>query len=167
MAKPSCTLAPKAKSNLNPTAKEEYLTIEKFTAKINTLNINSGNVHLSGEVKEVLGESSFIRSDTSVGTVTRLTLADDSGQVTVVFWNEKATELETALKANARLLLVNARVKEGQNGGLEVHVDSNTFIDVQAAQVKFTKIAGLTEDQIVNFEGIVCDFAGKQRSHNI
>jgi len=139
------------------TAKEEYLSIEKFTAKINTLNVNSGNVHLSGEVKEVLGESSFIRSDTSVGTVTRLTLVDDSGLVTVVFWNEKATELETALKANARLLLVNARVKEGQNGGIEVHVDSNTFIDVQAARMKYTKIAGLKEDQIVNFEGIVCE----------
>jgi hypothetical protein len=35
------------------------------------------------------------------------------------------------------LLLINARVKEGQNGGLEVHVDSNTFMEVQAAEVKF------------------------------
>ena len=150
-------LGTKSQVEFEPAAKEEYLTIEKFTAKINTLNINSGNVHLSGEVKEVLGEGSFIRSDTSVGTVTRLTLADDSGQVTVVFWNEKATELEIALKANARLLLVNARVKEGQNGGLEVHVDLNTFIEVQAAQVKFTKVASLVEERIVNFEGIVCD----------
>ena len=134
----------------------EYPSIEKFATKINTLNIKSGNVNLSGEVKEVLDEKSFIRSDTSVGTVTRLTLTDDSGQVTVVFWNEKATELEKTLRANARLLLINARVKEGQNGGFEVHVDSNTFIDVQAAQMKYTKIASLVEDQIVNFEGVVC-----------
>jgi hypothetical protein len=27
------------------------------------------------------------------------------------------------------LLLVNARVKEGQHGCIEVHVDSNTLID--------------------------------------
>ena len=135
---------------------DEYPSIEKFCTKIKTLNATSGNVNLSGEVMEVLGESSFIRSDTSVGTVTRLTLLDDSGQVTVVFWNEKATELENTLRANARLLLVNARVKESQNGGIEVHVDSNSFIDVQAAQVKYTKIANLTEGHIVNFEGIVC-----------
>jgi replication factor A1 len=134
---------------------DEYLSIEKFATKINTLNTMSGNVNLTGDIKKVLGESSFIRSDTSVGTVTRLTLADDSGEVTVVFWNEKVTELENTLKANARLLLVNARVKEGQNGGIEVHVDSNTFIDVQAAQMKYTKIDGLAEDQIVNLEGIV------------
>jgi replication factor A1 len=136
---------------------DEIPSLEKFTAKINTLTTASGNVNLSGTVKEVLGESSFIRSDSSVGTVTRLTLMDDSGLATVVFWNEKATELENALKLNMRLLLINARVKEGQSGGLEVHVDSNTFIDVQAAEVKFTKVACLDEDQTVNFEGVVCD----------
>jgi replication factor A1 len=135
----------------------EISSIEKFAAKINTLTAASGNVHLSGTVKEVLGESTFIRSDSSVGTVTRLTLMDDSGVATVVFWNEKATELENALKANMRLLLINARVKEGQNGGIEIHVDSNTFIDVQAAAVKFTKAVCLAEDQTVNFEGVVCD----------
>ncbi len=138
-----------------PSKAAEYPSIEKFVAKISTLTLELSNVILSGEVKEVLGESSFIRSDTSVGTVTRLTLADDSGQVTVVFWNEKATELENTLKANARLLLVNARVKEGQNGGLEVHVDSNTFIDVQSASVKCTNTSGLAEDRIVNFEGTI------------
>lgn len=137
------------------TKADKYPSIEKFATKINTLNNLSGNVNLTGDIKKVLGESTFIRSDSSVGTVTRLTLMDDSGEVTVVFWNEKATELENTLKANARLLLVNARVKEGQNGGIEVHVDSNTFIDVQAAQVKYTKIASLAEDQIVNFEGVV------------
>jgi replication factor A1 len=150
-------LGNKSLIEIEPEAKtDEYSSIEKFTTKINMLTTTCGNVNLSGEVKEVLSESSFIRSDTSVGTVTRLTLVDDSGMVTVVFWNEKAMELENTLKANARLMLINARVKEGQNGGVEVHVDSNTFIDIQAAKVKYTKIAGLTEEQIVNFEGIVC-----------
>ena len=149
-------LGNKSKIEHEPVAKaSEYPSFEKFAAKINTLNNLSGNVNLTGDIKKVLGESTFIRNDSSVGTVTRLTLEDDSGEVTVVFWNEKATELENTLKANARLLLVNARVKEGQNGGIEVHVDQNTFIDVQAAQMKYTKTASLAEDQIVNFEGVV------------
>ena len=135
---------------------DEIVSIEKFTTKISTLTAASGNVNLSGTVKEVIGESTFIRNDSSVGTVTRLTLMDDSGLASVVFCNEKATELENALKANMRLLLINAKVKEGQNGCVEVHVDSNTFIDVQAAAVKFTEVASLSEDQIVNFEGVVC-----------
>jgi DNA polymerase III alpha subunit len=137
------------------TKSDQYPSVEKFATKIRSLNNLSGNVNLSGTVKEILGESTFIKSDTSVGMVTRLSLADDSGQVTVVFWNEKATELENTMKANARLLLINARVKDGQSGGLEVHVDSNTFIDIQAAAKQFTKTARLAENQIVNFEGIV------------
>ncbi len=149
-------LGTKSQIEVEPQSKaNEYPSIDKFATKINTLNTASGNVNLSGVVKEILGESTFIRSDTSVGTVTRLTLTDDSGQITVVFWNEKATELENTLKANARLLLVNARVKEGQNGGVEVHVDSNTFIDVQAAALHTTKIACLAENQIVDVEGTV------------
>ncbi len=149
-------LGNKSQIEHEPQAKAgDYPSIEKFATKIGTLHTTSGCVNLSGTVKEVLGESTFIRSDSSVGTVTRLTLMDDSGEVTVVFWNEKATELENNLKANARLLLVNARVKENQNGGVEVHVDSNTFIDVQAAAMQFTKIASLSEDQIVNLEGTV------------
>jgi replication factor A1 len=151
-------LGNKAQIEIEPQNKaSEFASIDKFAAKINTLTLESGNITLSGDIKEVLGESTFIRSDTTVGTVTRVTLADDSGKVTVVFWNEKAAELEKTLKANARLLLVNAKVKEGQNGGLEVHVDSNTFIDVQSAAEKLTKTTGLAEDQIVNFEGTVCE----------
>jgi replication factor A1 len=107
----------------------EYPSIEKYTTKINTLNTSSGFVNLRGAVKEVLGKNTFVRNDTSIGSITRLTLADDSGEITVVFWNEKATELENTLKANTRLLLVNARVKEGQHGCIEVHVDSNTLVD--------------------------------------
>ena len=107
----------------------EYPPIERFTAKINTLTSNSGNVHLSGKVKAVLGTRNFARTDQADGTIMRLTLADDSGQVTLVVWNEKAQEL-AGLAVEARLQLVNAKVKETQNGGLEVHVDSSTFINI-------------------------------------
>jgi replication factor A1 len=149
-------LGGKSKIELEPEGKaDEYPPIDKFAAKIGALSQISGSVHLSGTVKEVLGKNSFTRSDASDGTVMRLVLADDSGEVTVVAWNEKATELEKNLKANAVLQLVNARVKEAQNGGLEVHVDSNTFVNMQPAALKLTKIASLTENQTVNIEGIV------------
>ncbi len=84
----------------------------------------------------------------------RVTLADDSGQVTAVVWNEKATELET-LKPNSRLLLINARVKDAQNGGFEAHVDSNTYINVQTNPLQLTQIDSLTENQIVDVRGVV------------
>jgi ssDNA-binding replication factor A large subunit len=107
----------------------EYPGLDKFATKIGALDKNSGTVNLCGKVKQVLGSSTFQRSDATEGTLLRFVLADDSGEVTAVAWNEKASELEKTLKANTSLQLVNARVKEGLKGGFEVHVDSNTFTE--------------------------------------
>jgi replication factor A1 len=149
-------LGGKSQIEIEPEAKaNEYPSIEKFVTKIYALNGMSGNVNISGSVKEVLSKTSFTRNDSSDGTVMRFTLVDDSGKVAVVVWNEKATELENVLKANAYLLLVNAKVKDNQNGSVEVHVDSNTFVRVQASAVQLTKIASLTGNQSVNVEGVV------------
>jgi replication factor A1 len=133
----------------------ECIAIDKFTTKISCLNKTSGNVHLSGTVKAVLGLTKFTRNNQSDGTVMRFTLADDSGEVTVVAWNEKAQELEKTLTANAYLQLGNAKVKEKQNGGIEVHVDFTSFVNIQIAEVKFVKISSIAENLSANVEGVV------------
>jgi len=133
----------------------EYAAIDKFASKIGSLNKTSGNVHLSGAVKAILGLTKFTRNDQSDGTVLRFSLTDESGEVTVVAWNEKALELEKNLKVSASLQLGNVKVKEGQNGGVEVHVDFTSFVNIQAVSMKFTKIAALTENESVNIEGVV------------
>jgi replication factor A1 len=126
-------LGNKSQVEIDPEAKTaDYPPIEKFTSKISSLNPASGNVHVLGTVKEVLGKKNFSRNDSGDGTVLRLSLADDSGAAVVVVWNEKVAELEKSALPNARLLLVNARVKEVQGGGVEVHVDSNTFVAIAA-----------------------------------
>jgi replication factor A1 len=127
-------LGGKSQIEIEPEAKTaEYPPIEKYAAKINTLNAQSGSALLFGTVTAILGKKNFTRSDASEGTVLRLMLTDDSGAAAVVAWDEKAVELEK-VQVNARLLLVNARVKEGQNGGFEVHVDSNTFVHLPPAK---------------------------------
>jgi ssDNA-binding replication factor A large subunit len=105
------------------------VSFEKFTAKIKTLTSASGNVHINGTIKTVYEKRSFTKNDNTEGAVLRLAVADESGEVMVVAWNEKTVELEQA-KPNMRLLLVNARVKEASNGAVEVHVDSNTFVSL-------------------------------------
>ncbi|MCW4054661.1 MAG: OB-fold nucleic acid binding domain-containing protein [Candidatus Bathyarchaeota archaeon] len=108
---------------------DEYPPIGKFATKISEITKDSNNVHLAGTVKEVFPASTFTRSDMSTGRLMRLTLEDETGEVSVVIWNEKVEELEKNLKINANLQLVNAKVKE--NGiELEVHVDSYTCVEV-------------------------------------
>ncbi len=106
----------------------DYPQLDRFTTKIKVLTAASGNVHVCGTVKSISGKTCFLRSDQSDGMVIRITLADDSGQIAAVFWNEKVAEAERA-RENARLFLLNARVKENQ-GILELHVDSNTAVNI-------------------------------------
>jgi len=107
---------------------DEYPSIGKFATKISKITKAYKNIHLTGTVKELFPASTFTRSDMSTGTVMRLTLADETGEIPVVVWNEKAEELEKSLQINANLQLVNAKVKEN-SGELEVHVDSYTYVE--------------------------------------
>jgi len=111
---------------------ETYPTVEKFTAKIGSLNSVSGTVHVSGTVNEVFDLITFKRNDSSAGAVMRFTLSDNSGTVIAVAWNEKATELKKTLKAKSRVQLINAKVKDGQNGALEIHIDQSTYTSIDS-----------------------------------
>ncbi len=108
-----------------------YPPLEQFTTKISSLNPNLGNVHLDGVVKAVFGKTGFTRNNNSDGVVMRFALRDDSGETTVVVWNEKVNELEKLLRESIHLLLINARVKETKGGAVEVHVDSSTYVSAQ------------------------------------
>jgi ssDNA-binding replication factor A large subunit len=113
--------------NVNP---EDYASLSKFTTKISEVTAAHNSVHLVGTVKEVFPASTFTRNDESTGTVLRLKLADETGEIPVVAWNEKAEELEKTVKVDAELQLVNGRVKENGNGELEVHVNAYTHVEV-------------------------------------
>ncbi|UCF44912.1 MAG: hypothetical protein JSW44_03870 [Candidatus Bathyarchaeota archaeon] len=106
----------------------EYPSIGKFAIKINQITKAYKNIHLSGTVTELFPASKFTRSDLSIGTVMRFTLTDETGEIPVVVWNEKAEELEKSVKINANLKLVNAKAKENASGELEVHVSSYTYV---------------------------------------
>ncbi len=100
-------------------------------------------VALKGTVKQFLSKTVFPRQDLPEGTVIRFKLEDKTGEVVVVAWNEKATEVESLLKPNAEVHLINGRVKSGSNGEAEVHVDRETCIEVVPPKIQWTKIANL------------------------
>jgi replication factor A1 len=149
-------LSSKSEIEINPlnVKAEDYLSIGKFATKIKEITKAHKNIHLIGIVKEVFPSSTFTRQDLSTGKVLRFTLADSTGEVAVVVWNEKAEELEPYLKRNVKLQLVNAKVKATSSGGFEIHVDASTYVDVSAEAAQLTKIASLNADlNSVNVEG--------------
>jgi ssDNA-binding replication factor A large subunit len=109
---------------------EDYPALEQFVAKIKELTATHTNIILAGTVKEVFPVSTFTRSDMSPGTVMRLKLMDETGEISIVAWNEKADELEKVVKVNSGLKLVNGKVKENGSGELEVHINAYTYVEV-------------------------------------
>jgi replication factor A1 len=151
-------LSDKSEIEINPqnVGAEDYPSIGKFTTKIKEITKAHKNIHLIGIVKEVFPSSTFARQDLSTGKVLRFMLADSTGDVAVVVWNEKAEELEPLLKRNVELQLVNAKVKAASGGGFEIHVDASTYVVISAIAEPVTKIASLSEDsRSVSVEGEV------------
>ena len=150
----------KSEIEINPKGVEEknYPTISKFATKIGEITQAQKNkrVHVIGTVKEVFSASTFKRRDSSSGQVMRFKLADKTGEISVVVWNEKVDELEKTFKKGVRLQIVNAKVKKALSEGLEIHINGGTYVGALASAEEFLKIAKLKEGlNRVNVEGEV------------
>ena len=158
--KPELHIGTKSEIEINPSnvKAEDYPTLSKFATKIGEITRAHKNkkINMLGTVKEIFSSSTFMRQDSSSGKVMRFTLADKTGQIVVVAWNEKADELERTLKKEAELQIANARVKAALNRGFEVHINSATYVEISAHSDEFTKLVNLKEGLgHVNVEGEV------------
>jgi ssDNA-binding replication factor A large subunit len=145
---PELHMGERSQVDLNPqnVRQEDYPHIDKFATKIKQLNPNQKSVNLTGKVTDVFGSSTFLRGDQTAGKVLRLKVADETGEAVVVFWNEKAEEVESKAKRNAKIEVVNAKVKLSQNGETEVHVDFASYVNVATPERCLVKIDSLAED---------------------
>jgi replication factor A1 len=144
--------------NLEDVEAKDYPDISKFAIKIGEITpaFKNKKVNLVGKVKELFAASTFKRQDSSLGKRMRFILADETGEIPVVVWNEKVDEFEKTLKKGAGLQIVNARVKKALSEGLEIHVDNGTYFGPLMLAEEFLKIADLKEGlDRVNVEGEV------------
>ncbi len=126
---------------------KDYPTVSMFSTKLGEITQIHRNkrVNMVGTVKKLFSVSTFTRQDSSSGKVMRFTLADETGAVPVVAWDEKVEELEKTLKEDVELRIVNAKVKKAANGTMEIHVNSGTYVEASESAEKFLKIAALKE----------------------
>ena len=142
--------------NPNDVQAKDYPTISKFATKIGELNADNKNrkVNIAGTVKKLFSASTFEREDSSSGKVMRFILADETGEISVVAWNEKVDDLEKTLRNGVQLQIVNAKVKKALGEGSEVHVDSVTYVEAVELANEVQRIADLKEGlNRVNVEG--------------
>ncbi len=137
---------------------KSFPSIERFATHVGDLKkVPKGRrVHLAGLVRAVGSVSSFDRDDSSVGRVLRFVLGDYGEEVSIVVWDDKVDAVDDELDVGGRVRVVNGKVKRGRDGGLEVHVDGLSFVEVVDDGTMFVRLADLREGLMhVGVEGEV------------
>ena len=144
--------------NLEGVKENEYPSILKFSTKVGDLASvsKSKRVNVVATVRNIFPSSTFERQDSSKGKVMRFIVADHTGEVPIVVWNEKADEMERVLKVGDKLQIVNGKVKKALGESIEVNVDGSSYIGPFAEFDETFQIADLKEDSgVVSVEGKV------------
>jgi len=102
----------------------EFPILVDFNKKIDQLTKDTKKVNVIGKVAEVYLPSTFSREDGRDGTLKKLELQDETGIVTVVFWDSKVQE-SADVEVGCVLQLFGGKIKESLNGGIELHADSS------------------------------------------
>ncbi len=136
---------------------EDYpLDISNFAMRITDVSLDCKTVNLSGRIKQISSISTFKRQDQPDGMVLHFTVADETGELPVVAWNERAAYLQPFLKAENEVQIAGGRVKIATNGEIEVHIDAQSFIQVHEPKKVFLRIADLSANSgLVNVQGEV------------
>ncbi len=127
----------------------EYPKFEEFFANIAGIALDRKEVNVIGVVKSEPKLFAFQRQG-GEGYVLRTRIADMTGSITVVIWNEKVEDVRD-LKRDDVLQVINGKVKRDLGGFAEIHVDKRSKIEIlkdrpaylQAPASRFTKIAAL------------------------
>ena len=86
-------------------------------------------VSVEGFISSMRPPTRFRRPDGSEGKVLRLVLADETGSVTCVLWDDAADACE-GLEVGSRLRLLGAKVRESLTGQVELHVERAGQVEV-------------------------------------
>jgi len=98
------------------------LGIEGVSAiKIKEITLDKKNVQFVAKVTGASDVRTFNRNDGTGGRVCNLTVADETGEITLVLWDELADAVMTGNIKDGDVLKISGYVKEGQQG-MEVSV---------------------------------------------
>jgi replication factor A1 len=110
---------------------------ELFTP-LGELAVGDNQVNAVGIVQSEPRHYSFAKEERT-GSVLRTLVADESGSIPLVAWNERAEELRQ-LKTGEIVQVVNARVRLDRNGNPELHVEARSQVQIMNSPPPYLKI---------------------------
>lgn len=101
----------------------------EFMQTIEEIKESQRRVNLKGTVKGKRPINIFKRRDETEGRVLKMVLEDETGEIPVAFWNQKAIEA-SKIEEGTRIMLINARVKK-HAGLLELQAGEDSHVEAQ------------------------------------
>ena len=106
----------------------DFPEFDEMFISINEIPSESSQINVVGVVQVEPRHHSFTKND-RVGTVLNTIIADQSGRIPIVAWNERAEDLRDVKRGDI-LQIVNGRTRLNQNAKPELHVESSSLVSV-------------------------------------
>ncbi|MFX0068695.1 MAG: DUF2240 family protein [Promethearchaeota archaeon] len=108
---------------------EEYPEVSETRVNIVELKPDMFDIRIAGVVKRVFPRSVFQRKDGTEGQVLSLIIADKTGTIRTVFWNDKVGDV-SEVEVGDILKIERGYTRSRRDGGVELHAGPSTQISI-------------------------------------
>ena len=155
-------------SNIETTdTKSEIPTIDTITKDVSELQEGQKDLVISGTVDGVISGMEFTNSRGQPGKALRMRLKGKDGSgIRVVLWGKDESSIPNMISQSAKVRLLGARVKSG-NQGLEIHGNDSTIIEIEGGEAEpiVTRILSISTTE--TGKNMILAVDNKKKTYNI
>ncbi|TXT65411.1 MAG: hypothetical protein BAJALOKI1v1_430002 [Promethearchaeota archaeon] len=120
--------SPDIKKEIYEEAHQE-IDYNEFLVTIEELRENMTNLVLLGKIVDIFPLKEFIRKDGTPGILRSFLLADGTGVIKILVWNDQSEIMDSEFFTVEKIIrIINAYCKKGFNNNLEVHLSKKSKI---------------------------------------
>lgn len=139
---------------------------KSFRHEVSIKDLISGlnNVTVAGRISRIYPIQTFVRSDLTEGKVAHLLISDETGELKVVLWNDKASIVGNGkVEEGQTVKVARGYTREGLNGKLELHLsERGDFHVLSPEEVKVKVVEIKKEGGPITVEGIIASAPDKR-----
>lgn len=155
-------------SNIETTdTKSEIPTIDTITKDVSELQEGQKDLVISGTIDGVVSGMEFTNSRGQPGKALRMRLKGKDGNgIRVVLWGKDESSIPNMISQSAKVRLLGARVKSG-NQGLEIHGNDSTIIEIEGGEAEpiVTRILSMSTTE--TGKNMILAVDNKKKTYNI
>ncbi|WP_370574842.1 OB-fold nucleic acid binding domain-containing protein [Methanomethylovorans sp.] len=138
---------------------DEEIQVKNPSTKISDIKDGMGSINVVGRLLDISDVRTFNKKDGSKGSVSNITIGDDTGKIRITLWDDK-TDKMTELRLGDAVEVINGYARENNfNQQVEIQVGNHGIIKKTETSVKyqenFTAIADIVPGESYSIQGSV------------